>query len=230
MARSIAHRGPDDEGFHFDGPLGLGFRRLSIIDLAGGHQPMADADESVWVVFNGEIYNFQELRRELEGARPCVPHALGHRGHRSRLQAVGHRGPESPQRHVRTGNLGRAPQAARRRARSRRHQARLLPDRQRSPGFRLRVARRARRTAAAPRHRPDGPQPVPALPLHAVAAHPLRWRPQAGARNDAGRREWLGSRRALVRPPAASACPRRSPTPRPPRSCSTSTSARSNGT
>jgi asparagine synthase (glutamine-hydrolysing) len=67
MARSIAHRGPDDEGFHFDGPLGLGFRRLSIIDLSGGHQPMADADESVWVVFNGEIYNFHELRRELEG-------------------------------------------------------------------------------------------------------------------------------------------------------------------
>ena len=66
MARAIAHRGPDDEGFHFAGPLGLGFRRLSIIDLAGGHQPMSDAEESVWVAFNGEIYNFQELRRELE--------------------------------------------------------------------------------------------------------------------------------------------------------------------
>lgn len=66
MARAIAHRGPDDEGFHFDGPLGLGFRRLSIIDLAGGHQPMSDAEETTWVVFNGEIYNFKELRRELE--------------------------------------------------------------------------------------------------------------------------------------------------------------------
>lgn len=66
MARAIAHRGPDDEGFHLDGPLGLGFRRLSIIDLAGGHQPMADAAESVWVAFNGEIYNFRELRQELE--------------------------------------------------------------------------------------------------------------------------------------------------------------------
>jgi asparagine synthase (glutamine-hydrolysing) len=65
MADSIAHRGPDDEGFHFDGGLGLGFRRLSIIDLAGGHQPMADADETVWVAFNGEIYNFRELRDEL---------------------------------------------------------------------------------------------------------------------------------------------------------------------
>ena len=66
MADSIAHRGPDDEGFYFSGGLGLGFRRLSIIDLAGGHQPMADAEETVWVVFNGEIYNFPELRRELE--------------------------------------------------------------------------------------------------------------------------------------------------------------------
>src|ERR1700752_2120824 len=67
MTKSIAHRGPDDEGYHFDGPLGLGFRRLSIIDLSGGHQPMSDAEESVWVVFNGEIYNYKELRAELEG-------------------------------------------------------------------------------------------------------------------------------------------------------------------
>jgi asparagine synthase (glutamine-hydrolysing) len=65
MARSIAHRGPDDEGFFIAGPVGLGFRRLSIIDLAGGHQPMSDADEMVWVIFNGEIYNYRELRAEL---------------------------------------------------------------------------------------------------------------------------------------------------------------------
>ena len=67
MTKSIIHRGPDDEGYHLDGPLGFGFRRLSIIDLAGGHQPMSDREESVWVVFNGEIYNFPELKRELEG-------------------------------------------------------------------------------------------------------------------------------------------------------------------
>jgi asparagine synthase (glutamine-hydrolysing) len=66
MADSIAHRGPDDEGYYIAGPLGLGFRRLSIIDLAGGHQPMSDSEKSVWVVFNGEIYNFPELKRELE--------------------------------------------------------------------------------------------------------------------------------------------------------------------
>jgi asparagine synthase (glutamine-hydrolysing) len=66
MTRSISHRGPDDEGYYIAGPLGFGFRRLSIIDLAGGHQPMSDQEESVWVVFNGEIYNFLELKRELE--------------------------------------------------------------------------------------------------------------------------------------------------------------------
>jgi asparagine synthase (glutamine-hydrolysing) len=67
MARSIAHRGPDDEGFFIAGPIGLGSRRLSIIDLAGGHQPMSDAKETVWVIFNGEIYNYKELRAELQG-------------------------------------------------------------------------------------------------------------------------------------------------------------------
>lgn len=76
MADSIRHRGPDDEGYYFSGPLGLGFRRLSIIDLSGGHQPMADRDETVWVVFNGEIYNYKELRAELEKS-----------GHRFRTQS-----------------------------------------------------------------------------------------------------------------------------------------------
>jgi asparagine synthase (glutamine-hydrolysing) len=66
MARSIAHRGPDDEGFFIAGPVGLGFRRLSIIDLAGGHQPMSDGEEAVWIIFNGEIYNYRELRAELQ--------------------------------------------------------------------------------------------------------------------------------------------------------------------
>src|SRR5438094_762286 len=66
MARSIEHRGPDDEGYFLEGPIGFGFRRLSIIDLAGGHQPMSDSEQTVWVIFNGEIYNFKQLRVELE--------------------------------------------------------------------------------------------------------------------------------------------------------------------
>ena len=66
MTRTLVHRGPDDEGYYIAGPLGFGFRRLSIIDLGGGHQPMSDVEESVWVIFNGEIYNFLELRNELQ--------------------------------------------------------------------------------------------------------------------------------------------------------------------
>lgn len=66
MADTIAHRGPDDEGFFTSGSIGLAHRRLSIIDLQGGRQPMASPDGSIVVVFNGEIYNFLELRRRLE--------------------------------------------------------------------------------------------------------------------------------------------------------------------
>jgi asparagine synthase (glutamine-hydrolysing) len=65
MCQTIVHRGPDDEGIYARGVVGLGMRRLSIIDLAGGKQPIHNEDKSVWVVFNGEIYNFPELRREL---------------------------------------------------------------------------------------------------------------------------------------------------------------------
>lgn len=66
MCDSIVHRGPDDEGQRHDGRVGIGMRRLSIIDLAGGHQPIANEDETVFTVFNGEIYNFRELRDELQ--------------------------------------------------------------------------------------------------------------------------------------------------------------------
>lgn len=65
MGRIARHRGPDDEGSHIDGPCGIGMRRLSIIDLAGGHQPLSSQDGQLWVVCNGEIYNFRELREEL---------------------------------------------------------------------------------------------------------------------------------------------------------------------
>ena len=65
MADTISHRGPDDEGYYLSGPIGLGFRRLSIIDLATGHQPLSNEDGTIWIVFNGEIYNFEELRDDL---------------------------------------------------------------------------------------------------------------------------------------------------------------------
>jgi asparagine synthase (glutamine-hydrolysing) len=76
MNAALAHRGPDDAGIYCDGPVGLAHRRLSIIDLSpAGHQPMANEDGTIWIVFNGEIYNFQELRPDLL-----------QRGHRFRSQ------------------------------------------------------------------------------------------------------------------------------------------------
>jgi asparagine synthase (glutamine-hydrolysing) len=66
MCQTIVHRGPDDEGIYARGPAGLGMRRLSIIDVSGGHQPIHNEDQTVWVVYNGEIYNFPELRAGLE--------------------------------------------------------------------------------------------------------------------------------------------------------------------
>jgi len=67
MTDAISHRGPDGEGFYNDGFIGLGHRRLAIIDLSNaGHQPMISQDSNIVLTYNGEIYNFKELRTELE--------------------------------------------------------------------------------------------------------------------------------------------------------------------
>ena len=76
MADIMHHRGPDDEGFLFDGGLGLGHRRLSIIDLSGGHQPICNEDETAWIVYNGEVYNYRPLTETLKS-----------RGHRFRTRS-----------------------------------------------------------------------------------------------------------------------------------------------
>ena len=66
MSNETIHRGPDDDGTYVSDHVGLGFRRLSIIDLDGGHQPLSNEDGTIWIVFNGEVYNFRTLRKELE--------------------------------------------------------------------------------------------------------------------------------------------------------------------
>src|SRR3979411_2549705 len=66
MTTVIAHRGPDADGFYVGDGIGLGHRRLSIIDLGTGDQPLTNEDRTIWIVFNGEIYNFADLRLELE--------------------------------------------------------------------------------------------------------------------------------------------------------------------
>src|SRR3954469_21188061 len=83
MNGRIVHRGPDDDGLFHEGPVALAARRLSIIDLAGGHQPIANEDGSAVVVQNGEIYNYRELKRELAGrghrfASDCDTEVLVH--------------------------------------------------------------------------------------------------------------------------------------------------------
>src|SRR3989338_5625812 len=65
MCAILNHRGPDDEGFYLKNNVGLGHKRLSIIDIAHGHQPMSDKDEKIWITYNGEIYNYLELRDKL---------------------------------------------------------------------------------------------------------------------------------------------------------------------
>ena len=83
MCDVMAHRGPDDSGIYLDGLAGLGHRRLSIIDLSGGHQPMANEDQSIWIAYNGEVYNHAEMRPGLEAA--------GHRfANRSDTEALLH--------------------------------------------------------------------------------------------------------------------------------------------
>jgi asparagine synthase (glutamine-hydrolysing) len=76
MSETLEHRGPDDHGTYHDGDVRLGHRRLSVIDVAGGHQPMATEDGSLVIVYNGEVYNYRELRRDLE-----------QRGHRFRTES-----------------------------------------------------------------------------------------------------------------------------------------------
>ena len=62
MTRALLHRGPDEEGYHIEPGVGLGHRRLSIIDLSTGQQPLCNEDGTIWVSFNGEIFNYVELR------------------------------------------------------------------------------------------------------------------------------------------------------------------------
>ena len=71
MTETLVHRGPDDRGCYVDGAVGLGMRRLAIIDVPGGHQPISNEDETVWIVFNGEIYNYRELYKNLAGEGHC---------------------------------------------------------------------------------------------------------------------------------------------------------------
>ena len=139
MTRSLAHRGPDADGFFTSGRAHLGHRRLSVIDIAGSPQPMTSPDGQVAVVFNGEIYNFRQLRDELARGGWIFRTA----GDTETLVAGWHAWGEgrghAPARHVRLRAVGRPHADAVRRARSPRRQAACT-----TPGT-------ARRSCSAPR-------------------------------------------------------------------------------
>src|SRR5262245_66233342 len=71
MDRITVHRGPDDRGAHTDGPMSFGMRRLSIIDVAGGHQPLTNEDGTLWIVYNGEVFNHEALQSDLKRRGHC---------------------------------------------------------------------------------------------------------------------------------------------------------------
>ena len=115
MADSLAHRGPDDAGVweSADGSVALSHRRLSIIDLSPlGRNPMTWGDGRLWITFNGEIYNFVELRQRARGERSPVSLAHRHRSHPRRLRRMGRRLRAAARRHVRLRHLGRTAGAA----------------------------------------------------------------------------------------------------------------------
>ena len=198
MTDAMRHRGPDDEGWYAGHGVGLGNRRLAIIDLtSGGHQPMSNEDGSVWITYNGMLYNYRELRRRARRRRASLPLLERHRGHRPRLRGVGRRLPAALRRHVRVRHLGCAQAAPDRRARSLRRQAALLDRARGAARAGLGAQGRALGRRAAARRRPGGRRvlhvPEPVLRPHVVRgrARAARGLPDRGRR---GRRE----RAALV--------------------------------
>ena len=186
MSGTLAHRGPDGEGVHLDGPVALGHRRLSIIDLSeAASEPMTNEDGSLWLVFNGEIYNFRELRRSLEGRHrfksqgdgEVILHLYAEKGDAA---VVGAR------RHVRLRALGRAQAAPAARARPRGQEAALLPRRAAALRVRLRGEGAPRAPGGPARARPRGAAAVPDLRLRADAGDLLPRDPRAAAGAHAG--------------------------------------------
>ena len=153
MTELIAHRGPDDHGYHLrTARRASAIAASRIIDLAGGHQPLANEDGTVWIVFNGEIYNHARAAPRADRARPPLPHPLRHRGDRPRLRGVGRRIARKRLRGMFAFAIwderAQRPAAG---ARPPRHQAALLRAARRRPRLRLRdqVAARASRASTA---------------------------------------------------------------------------------
>ncbi len=179
MTRSLQHRGPDDEGVYVDALAALGSRRLSVIDLERGRQPMAGGRDTVHVVHNGEIYNFRTAPRPAPRPRPPVPHGLGHGGDRARLRAVRGRVRAPPRGDVRVRRLGRgAADLAARAGPDGRETAVLLRGTD-DVRLRVRAAGAARTSRGPPRARSPEPGSVPRLRVRPDALRDARRHRQA---------------------------------------------------
>ena len=185
MNETLRHRGPDSAGTLVDGPVALASRRLSIIDLAGGDQPIGNEDGSIQVVQNGEIYNHLELRGDARTARAPLPHGERHRGPPAPLRGVRAALRPRAARNVRGRALGLEAPAARARPRRLRDQAAVLLDRGRHA--RLRVGAQG---SPPRRGRPRRPRGLPRLQLDPGAAFDLGGDEEASCRPPArlGRR------------------------------------------
>ncbi len=182
MCSVIRHRGPDDEGVWVDEGVALGMRRLSIIDLAGGHQPIHNEDRTVWIVFNGEIYNFRSAARRTGGRRPPLLHVHGHRSDCSRLRGMGHRR-DPPARgacSVWPSGMSRTRMLLAR-AGPRRDQTAALRHRRRTPALRVGAEVASLRARPGPRDRRRRTGSLPLVPVHPARFVDLPRRLQAAA-------------------------------------------------
>ena len=106
MARALSRRGPDAGGVYQDAHALLVHRRLIVVDPAGGGQPMYDPERNIILIYNGELYNTEDIRRELARPRAYVPRPFGYRGRAARLSGLGHGGLPEVQRHLRLCAMG----------------------------------------------------------------------------------------------------------------------------
>ena len=174
MSARLVHRGPDSDGLHAEGPVALAARRLSIIDLEGGTQPIANEDGTVVVVQNGEIYNYRELRRGAGAQRPPLRDRLRHRGAGPHVRGARRRVRRAPARDVRDRGLGLPCLAPASRPRPFRDQAALLPSRRRDAVVCLGAEGDARAARVLAPDRPPCRRRVPDLQLGPGADDDLR--------------------------------------------------------